>query len=714
MKFTFFPAVIASIFAANISADTSSNTTDSVELDTLTVSADLRDISQDKIAASVSILDELELQDRGATHFGDVLLQLPNVNFSAEGSRPRHIQIRGMGERDEYTGAPNASVGFAIDDIDFSGIGMTANLFDIKQVEVLRGPQGTRYGANALAGLVNVRSNDPTTYRESLIEVTAGEDDLTEVGLMTSGAFNDDSDSPLYRFSMFKHDSDGFRNNKFLGKDNTNERDELFLRGKLHFTLTSATDLDITLLHADIDNGYDVWSLDNNFSTETDEPGKDEQQSTAAAVKFTLDGNENFTLTSISTIADSDMTYGYDGDWVDPSYHPDPFVYNYENKKDRDTFSQEFRFVSKPTSRLFNDTTDWLTGIYYSNLDEKNHTTEESVYYDAGPDFIYGNGDDIGTVSWPTDKKSKFEAENIAVFGQLDHHINDQTVLSGGMRVEHNSQEFSSSLGEDVSPSDNLFGGHISITHELNQQHNVYASISRGYKAGGFNAGLGAGVDQRFLKFDDESSINYEVGLKSSLANNTLKTAITAFYTDRKDPQFDGYSFVDANYVFYTENLDSAENYGIEVEFDWQANNNWNVFGSLGLLETEVDGQPLNSAFVMSGRDQAHAPSYQYNIGSQYRNQSGFFARIDVTGVDAFYFDNVHDFKSDSYTLTNARIGYEIDNWEVYLWGKNIFDEEYATRGFFFTNEPTYLLPPKEYSRLGDPRQFGLTARMRF
>jgi iron complex outermembrane recepter protein len=699
MKFTFFPAIIALIFAANISADTSSNNTDSVELETLTVNADLRDISQDKIAASVSILDELELQDRGATHFGDVLLQLPNVNFSAEGSRPRHIQIRGMGERDEYTGAPNASVGFSIDDIDFSGIGMAANLFDVKQVEVLRGPQGTRYGANALAGLINIKSNDPTAYRENLIEVTAGEDDLTEVGLMTSGAFNDDKDSPLYRFSMFKHDSDGFRNNKFLGKDDTNGRDELFLRGKLHFTLTPSTDLDITLLHADIDNGYDAWTLDNNYSTETDEPGEDTQKSTAAAVKFTLDGSENFTLTSITTLADSDMTYGYDGDWVDPTYWGVPFVYNYENKKDRDTFSQELRLVSKPASRLFNDTTDWLAGIYYSNLDEKNETTEEF------------------TGSIFSSKSSDFEADNIAAFGQLDYHLNEQTVLSSGLRIEHNSQDFSSSLGEDLSPSDNLFGGHISIAHDLNQQHNVYASISRGYKAGGFNAGLGdAGVDQRFLKFDDEWSINYEVGLKSSLVNNTLKTALTAFYTDRKDPQFDGYSFLGSKYayVFYTENLDSAENYGIEVEFDWQANNNWNVFGSLGLLETEVDGQPLNSAFVMSGRDQAHAPSYQYNIGSQYRNQSGFFARIDVTGVDAFYFDNVHDFKSDSYTITNARIGYEIDNWEVYLWGKNIFDEEYATRGFFFTNEPSYLLPPKEYSRLGDPRQFGLTARMRF
>ncbi|OYZ42534.1 MAG: hypothetical protein B7Y18_00535, partial [Thiotrichales bacterium 24-47-4] len=90
----------------------------------ITVSADLRQSTDQNLAASTTIKTQTELQDQGATHFGDILLQTPNVNYSGQSSRPRHIQIRGMGERDEYTGAPNASVGFAIDGIDFSGIGM--------------------------------------------------------------------------------------------------------------------------------------------------------------------------------------------------------------------------------------------------------------------------------------------------------------------------------------------------------------------------------------------------------------------------------------------------------------------------------------------------------------------------------------------------------------------------------------------------------------
>lgn len=692
--------VMTSLAIATANAD------DLTQLPSMTVDADLRGIDLSEIAASVTILDENEIQDRGASHFSDVLLQLPNVNFSGEGSLPRHIQIRGMGERDEYTGAPNASVGFAIDGIDFSGIGMPASLFDVQQVEVLRGPQGTRYGANALAGLINIKSNAPSAQRETLLEVTGGQDNLREFGLMTTGAFSEDSDRALYRLSLFRHLSDGFRKNDFLDRDNTNNRDELYLRGQLSFQLTDTSQLDLTLLHANIDNGYDAWSLNNNRRTLTDEPGDDKQRSSAIAAKFTLSGFQAFDLISTSTYADSSLKYSYDGDWVHPGFYPTPFVYNFSNNKQRETFSQEFRFVSKPEQRIFNQSTDWLTGIYFSNLRERNRTAEEFVDDFTGGDLFTDSG------------STRFNSNNIAVFGQLDHHLDDATVVSGGLRVEHNRQRFSSSASERFSPSNNMIGGHISISHQLTEQHNAYAAISRGYKAGGFNTGLPANASNEFIKYDKETAWNYELGLRSSFLERRVNTAVTLFYMDRRKPQFDGYTFDPTgetfSYVFFTENLDKAKNYGIEAEADWQVTRDWKLFGSLGLLKTKVSGQPVNSEFTISSREQAHAPSYQYNVGALYRNVSGYFARVDVTGVDAFYYDNVHNFRSSRYTLTNARLGYESNQWEIYLWGRNIFDRKYATRGFFFTNEPSYSEPAQGYEKIAPGRQFGVTARLRF
>ena len=110
---------------------------------------------------SITVLNERTLQDAGRQHFEDVLAAVPNLNWAGGTSRPRFFQIRGIGEREQYEGAPNPSVGFLIDDIDFSGIGMPATLFDVGRIEVLRGPQGMRYGANALAGLIVMRGQEP-------------------------------------------------------------------------------------------------------------------------------------------------------------------------------------------------------------------------------------------------------------------------------------------------------------------------------------------------------------------------------------------------------------------------------------------------------------------------------------------------------------------------------------------------------------------------
>src|SRR6202163_2771548 len=126
------------------------------------------------------------LRAAGVQHFEDVLGLIPNLNWAAGTSRPRFFQLRGIGEVEQYQGAPNPSVGFLIDDIDFSGVGMPATLFDTQQIEVLRGPQGTAYGASALAGLISVRTVDPGENFELNGEVTGADHD-TRAGRLAVG-----------------------------------------------------------------------------------------------------------------------------------------------------------------------------------------------------------------------------------------------------------------------------------------------------------------------------------------------------------------------------------------------------------------------------------------------------------------------------------------------------------------------------------------------
>ena len=119
------------------------NSADNPPLDEIVVTATLRSVPLEELPGSASVLTETTLRDAGQQHFEDVLPLVPNLNWAGDTSRPRYFQIRGIGELQQYQGAPNPSVGFLIDDIDFSGLGSAATLFDIDRIEVLRGPQGT-------------------------------------------------------------------------------------------------------------------------------------------------------------------------------------------------------------------------------------------------------------------------------------------------------------------------------------------------------------------------------------------------------------------------------------------------------------------------------------------------------------------------------------------------------------------------------------------
>ena len=114
--------------------------------------------------SSISLFNNREIEYRNGSHFQNIINLIPNLNYSGGTSRPRYFQIRGIGERSQYTGegAPNFSIGYMIDGIDYTGIGMIGILFDTKQIEVFRGPQSSIYGKDAMGGLINITSKEPT------------------------------------------------------------------------------------------------------------------------------------------------------------------------------------------------------------------------------------------------------------------------------------------------------------------------------------------------------------------------------------------------------------------------------------------------------------------------------------------------------------------------------------------------------------------------
>src|SRR6266446_5325929 len=199
-------------------------------LDEIVVTAGLRSTSVAELPQSVTVIDRDTLRAAGVQHFEDVLGLIPDLNWAAGTSRPRYFQLRGIGELEQYQGAPNPSVGFLIDDIDFSGLGTAGTLYDIDQVEVLRGPQATRYGANALAGLIYLRSAEPTTALSGRVDLDGGDYNTKSYGAVLSGPV--ESLDSGFRLAVQRYTTDGYYHNLYLNRYDTNRRDELTLRGK--------------------------------------------------------------------------------------------------------------------------------------------------------------------------------------------------------------------------------------------------------------------------------------------------------------------------------------------------------------------------------------------------------------------------------------------------------------------------------------------------
>lgn len=697
------------------------------EMEVMVVTSDFRGTSLEKMPSSVTVIDQQQIEDEGAQHFEDVLNSIANFNWSGGSSRPKYFQIRGVGEQEEYQGAPNSSVGFIVDDIDLSGLGMVSSMYDLQQVEVLRGPQGTQYGANALAGLIYLKSNDPTDVFENGAEVSLGDDNLQTFSGFSSGPLTD-SGNLLYRVSLQQHQQDGYRDNLYLGVSDSNQRDEFTGRAKLRWYATEDLEIDLTFLHANYNNGYDAWTLDNNgFDTLTDAPGVDKQKTTGSSLKFTYTGAEKFDITSLTSFASSDTRHNYDGDWANPDYWASkscieyddnwneignaPCVYDYtwDKEGDRKTYTQEFRFSSNESGRIFSDTTDWLIGIYAMNLDEKNALES---FYNGYPDESVD---------------SDYEATNYAVFGQLDSQLGNDYFLSVGLRVEERDVEYNETrLIDDefknakYTPNETMWGGHIALSKALSANQESYIRVARGYKAGGFNMALPDQLADK-TEYDTEILYNYELGLKSTWFNGLASTNLAVFYMDRQDQQVAASQQDSENqqrFYLYTENAGSSHNYGAELDGTWYATDNLSIYGSIGWLETAYGDYEYyvdeDTTVDLSGRELAHSPNFTFSVGGTYRTDSGWFANVNASGKSDFYYSDSNESKSDAYQIFNAKIGYEADMWSAYLWGRNLFDEKYGVRGFYFGNEPDLGWADKQYIRYGDPRQLGLTVNVKF
>ena len=681
---------------------------DAVQCKEIIVKAGFSEESYLATTNSINIIQQKEIRDSGADHLQEMVDRISNLNWAGGTSRPRYFQIRGIGERSHYfgEGPPNFSVGYVVDDIDLSGMGMVGQLYDLQQIEVFKGPQSSLYGSNAIGGLISIKSNQPSEnsiYRASL---TLGGDWKRNI----SGIVNHKiTDHLLFRASSTYNYSNGFRENKYLDSDDTNKRDELFVRAKVFFSPNDNLNINSTIILSRLNNGYDAWAPDNNdgFITFSDSKGEDSQALDAGSIKFNYNITEKFSITGISSISKTKLIHAYDGDWANDDYwfnnHGfDPamegWAYSFydKNKRIRDNVTQEFRFFFQK----------YTFGLYYKKLQER----------DKASGYLFGGLGDKAN--------SRYDFENLACYFQSDFNLNDLLKLSASIRLE---DYFYNYKGETVDnyydnnipkvqfeksfdETDPMVGYKLALSLKISNFDNVFLSYARGYKAGGVN-------QQPFLNdtnrpFDPEFLDNLEFGLKSM--KDKYSILLTLFYGLRKDQQVSISSQQDLgnpnSFYFYTGNSGEGSLSGFEGELQYNFLTSLKIHSSVGFLNTFVEEfsvSTINGDSIGGGREFAMAPHIIGSIGFRY-DLGKIFISINTSYKSSYYFSDSHNYKSNPYSLTDITFGQSFQKFDIKIWSRNIFDTRYATRGFYFG-----LIPPDYADQLwksyGDPRQFGIT-----
>ena len=659
--------------------------------------------------SSVLVLSSKETQSAPIKHFENLSYLIPNLNFAASDSRARHFQIRGIGERSGYERTPNSAVGFLVDDIDYSGQGGIATTFDVDQIEVHRGPQGSRIGSSAMAGLIYIKTKEPTKEFEGVSEITTGAYGTRNVGIAFGGSAQDDNEDFTYRIALRKDYSDGFRKNLYSGRSDASKKDESTYRLKANWEINSESTIKFLMTQIDLDDPADIWTIDGSLNTLSDRPGMDSQKTDAYGIKF-FHETDNFEFQSLTSVTDTNVVLSYDADWGNSATHA-PYIYDYfsETQRKRETFSQEFRFLSNLADLDENKRSEWVLGLHFFESKETNLKNDDGIYGDPLDPYSPYISESSST--------SKFSVDNFSIFGNLNYLINDSTTFSLGARWEDSESTYSDSFGESFNPSDKISGGKLSINKILKQDTNIFISIARGYNQGGFNLNLGLDPNSinSNLYYDPEFLTNYELGLNSKIVNLNMNLAAVIFHSDRKDQQVLISTQVDPTdpntFTFLTQNAAEGTNNGIELEIDFQLSDNLDIFINFGLLKTQIKN--WKSRPDLQGRAQAHAPEKSYAIGFNWNLTEQSNLSFDVVGKSSFYYSDSHNNRSKSYFLTNLSYSYFSGQWTYSIWGRNIFDEYYSTRGFYFGNEAPNFIDTL-YERHGDPRHMGVTVRYDF
>ena len=753
---TLIAASVAVALAAPVS-------TRAQQLEEIVVTATHREESLQQVPVTVTALGGDLLADADIFDATTVALHVPGMTYGEFSAGQAIISLRGINSADDGAGLDN-SVALFLDGVYIGrGAAINFDMFDMERIEVLRGPQGTLFGRNAIGGAINVITSQPSNEFEGKVGATVGNEGILRYQAYLSGPVADTMSAKLV---VNHREHDGYVDNLVLNKKQQDE-DQISVRGQLLFE-TESTEWLLTADWMD-DDREDMGrtpfvdraplaaiQAQNGVTGPRQNTASRDGFSKREASGIALKGDIHFdsgTLTSI-TAARSHET-----DWEMLSVGAPlgglglPFDEVIDDiVEDIDTVQQEFRWTSNLGGNFeytagffyFTEDTDRTEIFRISRAGSYDDVDNPFRLTDVGPQDIIGN----------EYARTANETTSYAVYGEGTWTVNDEWSLTFGGRFTRDEKDYlAESVNCDlvadndpsiigtpfenfpacggvggsldiiaeaflVTPSDEWtdFSPRIAVQYTPSDTVMWFGSVSKGFKSGGFagSQGIEAVASD---PVDQETAINYEIGFKGDFLDNTLRLNMTGFFTDYEDLQIVRFGPVAGSEfgTFVTTNIGTADILGLETEFTWYATDSLSFAGNVAILDTEVQGLIIDTAdgpVDVSGSQLRMAPDLSYNLRGNYNLPTSvgeFDFTLEFTHVDEQLSDFVfRPTVIEEHDLLDARVRWADNDGrlEVMLWGKNLTDEDYFAH--------TYVIGPGAIGVWGAPRTVGITANLNF
>ncbi len=646
-----------------------------------------------EIPGSISLISERQLESTETNSLSDISSTVPNLFMLDYGSKLQtSVFIRGVGSR---LGTP--SVGLYVDNVPyFEKASFAFDFFDIERIEVFRGPQGTLYGRNTMGGIINVFSKSPLVYDETNISATAGNYGNYNVNI---NHYNKIGKNLGYSISGNYLNHNGYFTNEFSGKP-ADKQYSAGGRGRLIWKLSDKLSLE-NIASFEISKQFGFpYALRNDSTKQTESVNYDQESyyvrdlfSNGFVVKYENDAFEFISTTSYQYY---DGLMSVDQDFTSKK------IYFFEIGDKQNMLSQELVLKSLSDSKY-----KWLFGTFgfYQTMDQE---TNGNIYAQKIKQEILSDFKISGIAFYHQSTFDDFLIKNLSVTAGVRLDI-EKDALDYTFNQAVGEAPFSNLASENYSENFIQFIPKGAIRYSLNKSSNIYTSVSKGYKSGGFNTNTSIVLEED-RSFDAEQSWNYELGFKSSFIDNRLFVDAAVFYIDWKDQQID--VPVPGGRGNMKVNAGESVNKGVELFIKGLIAENLEATFGYGYTHAIFTDYVVSETLNYNENFIPYIPKSSINAGlnKTFIFSNGILDKIDANvnykGVGEHYWSLDNSIYEDYYGLLDAKLSFVSGKFQFDVWAKNILNTSYYS--YYF--EISAL--KNTYAQKGNPATFGANLKI--